>query len=161
MSVKAAGGLSRIADIWGNAVGGLQCRRGGNPHLRHCRISTNERYGVLVAEQGEGFFEHCQIFDNARMGVTISQHSKPRFSGCQIFDNHGEGVEISAQGGGRAARLRDFQQRSGQCAGEGQVRPAALPVCHSRWSPGRLAGHREFRGTLRAMRILRQCRWPA
>ena len=54
-------GFIENCDIWGNAVGGVQCQLGGNPHLRQCRISANERYGVLMAEQGEGFFEHARF----------------------------------------------------------------------------------------------------
>ena len=149
-------GLIENCDIWGNAVGGVQCRRGGNPRLRYCRISGNERYGVLVDEQGEGLFENCQIFENAQMGVTISQQSAPRFSSCRIFDNHGRGVEFSEQAAGELLDCEIFANDRANVLVEGKSKPALYRCVIHDGQRGRARRHGEIRGALRGVRIFQQ-----
>ena len=89
-------------DITDNRYSGVEVRTGGDPTIRHNRITNNDNPGVYVNENGRGTFEDNDITDNAKAeqgpGVWMESGS-PVFRRNRLAENGATGIVVLADGG--------------------------------------------------------------
>ena len=96
----ARGVVELLADIFANALSGVEIREGGNPTLRRNRIHDGKQTGVFVHENGQGTLEENEILANAHCGVAISEGGNPVLRRNRISENGFEAIWVYEGGGG-------------------------------------------------------------
>ena len=84
----------------GNALAGVEIRRGGKPVLRRCKVHDGKHVGVAIYEQGQGKLEECEIYGNHLSGLEIRKVANPLVRKCKLHDGKQAGVLVLDQGEG-------------------------------------------------------------
>ncbi|MCY0941831.1 right-handed parallel beta-helix repeat-containing protein [Streptomyces antarcticus] len=104
---------------------GILIRGGGNPLLRHVRVTSARGHGVEVVDDGRGRLEHCEIDGAGACGVRIAAGGNPHLRDSAVRAAADAGIRVGADGLGT---VRDCRVHASGASGIGVDKGGELAV---------------------------------